>query len=206
MVEFKRILDAVLEHEGGYSNDPVDRGGETYMGISRVHFPSWRGWFFIDEYSRNKKTAADLRVKLKKDADLTVAVWDFYRDHFWNRFQGDVIPDECIALELMDIAVNMGVHRAVLILQKALNVLNRNELAYSDIVEDGGIGPATLRALRQFLSIDSSALLCKVMNIMQGARYLEIMRKSSSQERFARGWLKRVSISTEKLEGVDNRA
>lgn len=194
MVEFKKILDAVLEHEGGYSNDPVDYGGETYMGISRVHFPLWPGWVIIDAYSRSRKTLPDLRVQLKKDGDLTMAVRSFYRDHFWNRFQGDTIPDYGIALELMDIAVNMGVHRAVLILQKALNVLNRNELTYSDIVEDGGLGPMTLAALRQFLSIDSPALLCKVMNIMQGARYLEIMKKSTSQERFARGWLKRVSI------------
>ena len=33
-------------------------------------------------------------------------------------------------------------------------------------------------------------LLLKVMNIQQGAHYLDIMQNDSSQERFARGWLK----------------
>ena len=30
-------------HEGGYSVDPGDSGGETYMGISRHHWPDWAG-------------------------------------------------------------------------------------------------------------------------------------------------------------------
>jgi len=34
--------------------------------------------------------------------------------------------------------------------------------------------------------------LVKLLNIQQGARYVEIMQEDSSQERFARGWLKRA--------------
>ncbi len=36
--------------------------------------------------------------------------------------------------------------------------------------------------------------LLKMLNLMQGARYLEILSKDGSQERFARGWLNRVDL------------
>ena len=32
---FDEIIEIVLEHEGGYVNDPHDRGGETKYGISK---------------------------------------------------------------------------------------------------------------------------------------------------------------------------
>ena len=31
---FEKIVKEVIEHEGGYVNDPDDRGGETKYGIS----------------------------------------------------------------------------------------------------------------------------------------------------------------------------
>lgn len=34
MPDFKFVLEEVDRVEGGYSNDPDDRGGETYRGIS----------------------------------------------------------------------------------------------------------------------------------------------------------------------------
>lgn len=33
----------MLIHEGGYSNDPIDLGGETYKGIARNAHPNWQG-------------------------------------------------------------------------------------------------------------------------------------------------------------------
>jgi hypothetical protein len=34
--------------EGGYVNDPMDRGLETVRGIYRVSFPNWPGWAIVD--------------------------------------------------------------------------------------------------------------------------------------------------------------
>ena len=36
---FETIIKKVLKHEGGYVNDPTDRGGETNFGISKRAFP-----------------------------------------------------------------------------------------------------------------------------------------------------------------------
>src|SRR5690349_15926724 len=37
--QFKRGLEFVLQHEGGYVNDPNDPGGETRWGISKIAHP-----------------------------------------------------------------------------------------------------------------------------------------------------------------------
>ena len=39
MITFENIIDKVLEHEGGYVNDPYDKGGETKYGIAKRWFP-----------------------------------------------------------------------------------------------------------------------------------------------------------------------
>lgn len=53
MANFKIALDKVLSREGGYINDPDDKGGETYKGISRKYNPDWKGWRIIDNTKKN---------------------------------------------------------------------------------------------------------------------------------------------------------
>jgi lysozyme family protein len=90
--------------------------------------------------------------------------------------------------------VNLGVRRVVRFLQEGLNLLNRNKKNYVDIVEDGLFGKNTLKALNAYLKIDDVSVLLKVMNIFQGMHYIEYMRKNPVQEKYARGWLKRVKL------------
>ena len=44
MANFTQAYNLTSAHEGGYVNDALDRGGETYRGISRVYHSSWNGW------------------------------------------------------------------------------------------------------------------------------------------------------------------
>ncbi len=37
-MSFEQAVDKVLDHEGGFVDDPADRGGMTFMGISRRWF------------------------------------------------------------------------------------------------------------------------------------------------------------------------
>lgn len=193
MIDFNKAFKITLGHEGGYSNDPVDVGGETYKGISRRYNPSWKGWEIIDKLKEENPT--DFKDILRnRNEKLNILVESFYKEHYWDRFWGDRIPSQDIGNELFDSSVNMGVHRGVKFLQKSLNLLNRNQKNYNDIVEDGVIGPTTLRTLKYFLRIDKSSLLLKFMNVLQGMHYINYMSKSPRQERFARGWFNRVSI------------
>ena len=191
MADFDEAYDITLDHEGGYTNDPVDVGGETYKGVARAYYPEWHGWEIIDAV----KSESNFPNNLRGNDELDEMIHKFYKKHYWNRFWGDQIPNQDIANEMFDTGVNMGVGRAVKYLQKGLNVLNRNQKNYGDIVEDGSFGSNTMTALNKYLSTDNVSFLLKIMNILQGMHYIDYMTKSPTQERFARGWLKRVSIS-----------
>lgn len=192
MADFKKTFEKTMGHEGGYVDDPKDAGGETYKGVSRRFNPSWRGWESIDR----QKDKADFPKCLDKDKDLQIEVQNFYKQHYWDKFLGDEIPSKGneIAREMFDTGVNMGIGRAVKFLQQGLNLLNRNGKSYKDIVVDGGFGPATLGTLKKYLSKDKPEHLLKIMNILQGNHYINYMTKSPIQERYARGWLSRVTI------------
>ena len=188
MAKFEKAFVITMGHEGGYSNLKVDRGGETFRGISRRFFPSWVGWRIVD------KLKADYR-QLAADSELKDLVQDFYKSEFWDRFVGDQIEDQDIANELFDTAVNLGVHKAVKILQYSVNKLNRNQTLFSNVVEDGIYGGRSARALSVVCgSSRDTQVLYKIMNVEQGHFYNEIMTRSEDQEVFARGWYGRVSF------------
>lgn len=189
MSYFEQALARVLEHEGGYVDDPADRGGETYRGIARRFHPDWPGWRIIDRARGNNGFPGSL----DRNAHLQQAVADLYRKLYWAPVGGDRLSDEALAIELMDTAVNMGVRRAARFLQEGLNLLNRNQRSWPDLVVDGWVGDKTFSALDRCLrGRDGQVILLKILNTLQAERYLEIMRADPTQERFARGWLKRA--------------
>lgn len=188
-MDFNGNYEKLRVTEGRYSNDKTDRGGETYVGISRVNFPDWAGWSVIDEAKKNKNFPACL----EKIVELQELVKAFYKHEFWDMIYGDSIP-EILAEEMFDTGVNQGRGTAVKYLQHALNVLNRNQALYADMPMDGGFGVGTKAALEKYLQNDSAELLVKVMNVLQGYTYVCIMDKNPEQEKYARGWMQRVEI------------
>ena len=189
MADFNEAYSLTAAHEGGYVDDPIDRGGETYRGISRVQHPGWSGWKRVDSH----KQRAGFPASLDADSTLTANVKSFYKRNYWDRFLGDQVPDQKVANELFDTGVKMEVRRAVRFLQTALNQLNRNQASYKDLVIDGWLGQGSLKALKQYLKQDRRPdILLKMLNIQQGARYMEIMANDPAQEKYARGWLKRA--------------
>lgn len=187
--DFDVIFEKTMGHEGGYSNDPVDRGGETYKGIARNYHPSWEGWKIID----NTKKSPKFPLNLKSINELDILVKKFYKSTFFDVFMGDNMP-HALAEEMFDTGVNMGVGRAVKFLQKALNVLNKNQSFYPDIVEDGAFGPNTYNVLMKAVNNGLLSHIVKIINILQGMHYIEYATKSPTQERFMKGWLNRVTI------------
>lgn len=190
MADFEEAYQITLGHEGGYDNDPDDAGGETYKGIARHYWPNWKGWRIVDA----AKEETTFPGNLEKIGVLRDVVKEFYKEQFWNRFWGDDISDQLIANEMFDTAVNMGVSKAVKFLQTGLNVLNRNGKLYADIVDDGDFGTNTFNALNSYLVQEEADLLYKVINVLQGNHYIEYMKKSPIQEKYARGWFKRVNF------------
>jgi len=195
VADFKKAFIKTMGHEGGYVYDPDDAGGETYRGISRRFHPSWEGWEIIEKIKKIVEKRNDFRAVIDINHEVQSAVREFYREHYWDRFQGDLIPAQEIAEELFDTSVNMGIHRAVIFLQQGLNLLNRNQKNYPDIVEDGDFGPQTLKTLKIYLKLENNdhSSLLTIMNTLQGMHYIEYMRDHPEQEKYARGWFKRVA-------------
>lgn len=196
MVEFEIAYNLILEYEGGYSNDPIDKGGETYKGVARRYSKTWAGWLLIDALKSEEHFPADLI----NNNVLTQLIKKHYREKYWDVLLLDEVISQELATELFDISVNMGPHRAAKFLQVALNVMNRNEKNYFDLVEDGVVGNKTINTLKIYFTKDDPEFLIKIINILQGNHYIEFMRESPQQEKFARGWLKRVILVKGKKE------
>ncbi|MBF0261078.1 MAG: hypothetical protein HQL97_04440 [Magnetococcales bacterium] len=194
MSDFLPAFQKTMGHEGGWCNTPGDRGGETYRGISRVYHPKWPGWPLIDRL----KNSAGVPVIQGADLEsLNGMVEAFYQSEFWVRCGCDRIGHQGIAEELFDSAVNVGVVAAQTWLQESINILNVRFRLSGQLTVDGHIGPGTLAAVAKMLERGTGVLLFRLMNLAQGAHYLNLARKDPVQAKFlAGGWLDRIEWET----------
>jgi len=162
IIRFDRAFKAALGYEGGYVNDPKDPGGETKFGISKRAYPH-----------------LDIAA-----LTLAEAKQIYYRD-YWKTLNLQKVSSAVIADEIFDTAVNMGRRTAAKIAQESINFLG------GDLAVDGSIGPSTIAALNSWAIKDERALFV-TLNGFQFMRYAQIVKKTASQLRFARGWTKRI--------------
>lgn len=162
MKMFENAFQKTIGLEGGYVNNPLDRGGETKYGISKRAHP-------------------DLDIK-----NLTIdQARLFYRSRYWDPLRLDELESDLIMDEIFDTAVNCGKRGAALIAQKALNFLGEN------VAVDGWFGQETIGRLNFWLGKDVQALF-KTLNGFQFILYVDIVTKDPYQRIFSRGWMKRI--------------
>lgn len=113
MANFDVALAKVLKKEGGYVNDPADKGGETYKGISRKFHGDNVMWTYIDRY-KDECHGVNTEFKKKLDADKVIGncVADIYRKSYWAPFALDRVSNQKVAEQVFDDAVNRGVGAA----------------------------------------------------------------------------------------------
>ena len=194
MADFEIAWGETEINEGGYVNDPVDEGGETYRGITRKYHPDWPGWAIVEKHKQ--ADPPNFKTRLDNDQQLYQLVKQVYRRHYWDPIRGDELPNQHLANKVFDTGVNQGVATSVRYLQEGLNLLNRNENDYADIEVDGKLGDQTMMTLKSFLELESGQpdYLLKILNVLQAHFYIDIMRRKPSQQKFARGWLNRVDL------------
>jgi len=175
MTDVTSLINALIDREGGYVNDPTDKGGETNFGITRTQALAY-GY-------------AGPMITLPRTTAFAI-----YKDLYWQKpgfadIDG-TMPN--LAAELLDTGANMGPKTASMFLQRALNVLNNGGKDYPDIGVDGDIGKLTLYALAQFKAkrgAMAERVLLRMMEAQQAVRYMEIAEKNPSQEKFEYGWI-----------------
>ena len=160
---FAAATKFVLGWEGGFVDDPADRGGRTNKGVTFKAYDSWR----------DKKKLPRQDVKLITDQEVR----QLYFEDYWLASKCDRMRDPSDLLQF-DTAVNMGPGRAVRFLQHAVGVK-----------VDGGFGDDTKAACA---SCDMGELLTRYCDKREQF-YRELARTDPSQERFLRGWLNRLN-------------
>jgi lysozyme family protein len=192
MADFTTAYKLTAKIEGGYANDPKDMGGETYKGISRNNEPGWKGWPLIDIIKLKVGTSeVSINGEAEKDSHLQQLVLDEYKTSYWDALNLDKLEDQRVANELYDTGVNMGTGRAALFFQRSLNAINRNGLLFPNLNLDGAIGPTTTRCFNS-LNTNDKYIVWKLLNCLQGAKYIDICENNPVQKKFMRSWASRV--------------
>lgn len=184
MAKVELLASYIRKWEGGFVNDPVDRGGATNMGVTIGTF---------EVYCQKNGYPRPSVERLKK---LTTSEWtDILKTMYWDRWQADKIQSQKIANILVDWVWGSGVH-GIKIPQRILGV-----------AVDGIVGEKTLKALNsqdpdKLFQLVFDARKHFLQDITAGSirRYeARIGRKATEAEllkhtnkRFLKGWLNRL--------------
>lgn len=177
---FERILnEVILPNEGGYVNNPNDRGGVTNFGITQATYDKW---------ARNNNRILD-DVKFISLPTVT----EIYKS-FWIKSRCDLLWDYVPALTVhhFDFIVNAGYERKG---TDAAEILQRTINKYIPTVEDGYVGPKTLGNIISY--VRSNPLRADIILSFEYASlrikyYNAIVEKNESQREFLKGWINRV--------------
>jgi lysozyme family protein len=196
---FAVAVRKLLKIEGGFVDDPKDRGGTTKYGIS-LRFLAAEGHFDHDADGR-----ADFDLDLDGDIDWIDirllkrgdAVFLYHRC-FWEKLQADTFPAP-IGEMLFDQGVNGGLTAARKLLQRAINVCAMNPgfraaRPNAKLAVDGVIGEKTRASLAEVLRWNALGMpaLTDAYRAAAAERYRAIVRRWPDQKRFLNGWLARA--------------
>lgn len=162
MSGFNQALPFVLRMEGGYVDDPDDRGGATNYGVTQATYDAWN-----DSRGHPRRPVKQI-TKTEVDA--------IYHSRYWVDGKCDALPWPLSAAHF-DACVNHGIGNAAKMLQQAVGA-----------TVDGEIGPKTLAAAARAWTKSDDVLEDLLWTRLDF--YYRISK--GTQVKFLRGWLRRV--------------
>jgi len=163
---FERAFEFVLAREGGFVDDPDDRGGRTNFGVTQGTYDAFRtarGWAAED-------------VKDISEAEVRT----IYFEGYYSKGKADLMVWP-LCLVHFDACVNHGVDRANRLLQAAIG----------GISVDGVIGSQTLGELRRIKEGLGAHSLCHDY-IWKRLHLYRLLSKKPGQLKFLPNWLTRM--------------
>ena len=169
MAHLEKLKPFILKWEGGFVDDPLDRGGATNKGITIGTFRTFYG-----------KNATVEQLK-----NITDRQWDkIFEAGYWKPFKADQIRNQSIANICVDWAWASGARTAIRKVQELLGVS-----------VDGLVGNETLSAIN---GQDAEELFDRI-KVARYDFVDAIVKRDPSQKRFINGWKNRIkSIKYEK--------
>lgn len=166
MANINNLAPMILRFEGGYVNNPADKGGPTNMGITLAEWKSVgfdkNGDGIIDE--------EDIKLLDANDFTRVLRI-------YWNRWHADNIQNQSIANILVDWVWGSG-KWGIVIPQRVLGVS-----------ADGMVGEKTLNALN---SANQEDFFNKIHE--ERIKFVQnIVNNHPSQRQFLKGWINRIN-------------
>ena len=166
MAKAELLKPFILRWEGGFVDDPLDRGGATNKGITIGTFRSFYGQGATVEQLKN----------------ITDEQWlHIFKSGYWDKWKADNIANQSIANTCVDCAWASGTGTSIKQVQKILGV-----------AVDGIVGKDTLTAIN---IADQRALFDKI-HARRIEFVENIVRRNPSQSRFIKGWKNRINALT----------
>jgi len=165
----EHCLHHIFKIEGGFVDNPADRGGPTKFGITLKTFADYSGLPSLPASAIQNLTA-----------EHAARIYEF---KYWNTMKLDRVRSPKVALILFDQGVNGGPKTAIKMLQEVLN-----ESFGESLLVDGELGNKTDVAI----ATAPDARLCRKLIQKAQARYVSLAVKDASQLVFLKGWLNRT--------------
>lgn len=184
----EELAPAIAKWEGGYVNDPLDKGGATNMGIT---IGTWR---LVGYDKNNDGVINEQDIQL-----LTHDDFKFVLQKYWDKWKADEINNQSVANILVDWYWMSG-KWGIIIPQRLLRV-----------ADDGIVGPITLKAVNEanpkqlFEDIkkarvkyynDIVASSVRAYERKLGRKATQTEKQKNTQMRFYRGWINRLNSFT----------
>lgn len=167
MANVQKIIHKILKWEGGWANDPADKGGPTMKGVTIEVYKA---------YCRSKGWPAPTLQQLK---EITMAEWvDILKTNYWDRWKADEIKNQSIAELLVDWVWTSGKY-GIIFPQRVLGVK-----------DDGIVGPITLKTLNDYPN--QKELFQKLWD-RRKQHFVAIAKSNPSANKFLKGWLNRLN-------------
>ncbi len=200
MTNFTKAHIFTARWEGGLVDHPNDPGGITNHGISLRFLQGVDGKtnIDIDLNDDGMVNGEDIRLLTKEDAALLL------KEQFWQPLRCDDLPLP-LAITTYDSGVNMGINRAVKILQQTCNTITDQlfEGTAERLTVDGKIGPKTLQVCHDIEGARSVVYAAHraVYNRMQF--YRDLVASKPNFEPFLKGWLNRCDALLKHLDDIE---
>ncbi|WP_436883196.1 glycoside hydrolase family 108 protein [Enterobacter asburiae] len=171
---FSKISGVILRHEGGYVNDPDDKGGETNMGIT---LDTWKK--FAPEDLGIQATSKSLKEMTKEQAET------IYYNHYWKPKGFCKLENTKVALMIYDWTITSGL--AVKQIRKLLHGeydprININNSMDDDMIHCVNNVEGQEQLLNRIAEVRKDYY--RSLTITDG--------KQNSQVKFLKGWINRV--------------
>lgn len=163
------VLGEIMTREGGFVNDPLDKGGATNHGITQATLSAWRG--------------KPVSVEDVKALDVAEAR-SILRDRYLAKPGIDKLASPELRAAVLDWSVNSGPANAIKGLQRAV-----------DVPEDGVMGPLTVRTA----NAENGRKVAMLVHCQRLKFLGRLVTNNPTQAKFAAGWLNRVASQMETL-------